>query len=293
MKVEILTTRYDPAETEITLTVLLDDPEANGWELKGRLAGPSTPLAETVEVAYPLRAIVAEDGLLRARVVIPDPCIWSPETPFLYHGPVEVWQHGQLRASTQVQHGIKEVALRRKGLRLNGEELVLKCLQGRGVSAEELPRLRQQGINALLVTVGSTIEPLWEAAARWGFFILAQLDPHDEQLLWHAQEELLDETALLGWVLPQTLIAQPQHWHNAMTLLHGQRKDVYVGLKIDEVPLGVLPGHVDFLIADADLLTEVSAEKTAKLVWLKRGQTQPESVPSHSIGWVLRSLPIP
>src|SRR5215471_1330565 len=115
MKVETLTTRYDPAETEITITIVVDDPDTSGLELKGRLVGPSTPLAETIEVAYPLKMSASEQGLLRARVMLPDPCMWSPEAPFLYRGPVELWQHGQLREQTVVQHGAKELLLKRKG----------------------------------------------------------------------------------------------------------------------------------------------------------------------------------
>lgn len=291
MKVEILTTRYDPAETEITITVVLDDPDVAGVELKGRLAGPSTPLAETVEVAYPLRMTRAEDGLLRAKAILPDPCLWSPETPFLYHGPLEVWQQGQLRASAQVRHGIKELTLRHKGLRLNGDLLLLQGLQGRGVNAERLSALRAHGINTLLITVGPETQALWDAAEKWGFFLLAQIDPHDEASLWQAQDELLDHTALLGWVLPQSLITQPQHWHHAMSLLHGQRKDIFVGLKVDTLPLGVLPGHVDFLLGEAEVLMEASAEKTAKIVLLQRGEVKPDPVPPQTIGWVRRTVP--
>jgi hypothetical protein len=293
MKVETLTTRYDPAETEITLTVQVDVLETAGLELKGRLAGPCTTLAETIEVPYPLKATATEDGLLRGRVVIPDPCMWTPETPFLYRGTVELWQQGQRLETAEVQHGIKELFLRQKGLRLNGEPLVLRCYAGRGIQPDQLPTLRQQGINALLIQVGPETEPLWAEAAKWGFFLLAQVDPSNDELLWHANEALLHQTALFGWVLPQSLIRQPQHWHNAMSLLHGHRRDVFVGVKIEELPHGVLPGHVDFLLADAESLTEAAAEKIAKIIQLQRGETQPDPAtkPPHTIGWVLRTLP--
>lgn len=292
MKVETLTTRYDPAETEVTVTVVLDDPDTDGLELKGRLAGPCTPLAETIEVPHHLRMTTAEDGLLRGRVLLPDPCMWTPETPFLYRGPVEVWRHGQLRGSVHVQHGVKELLLKSKGLRLNGEMLSLKCLLAKGVTPEDLPRVRQHGINTLLISVGPETEPLWDAAETWGFFLLAQIDPHDEAMLWHAQDELLDHTSLLGWVLPQSLIRQPQHWHNTMLFLHGQRRDVFVGVKIEQLPLGMLPGHIDFLLGEAETLTEADTEKIAKIVLLKRGEDRPTNpAPPHMIGWVQRSLP--
>jgi hypothetical protein len=292
MKVETLTTRYDPAETEVTVTVVFDDPDMEGLELKGRLAGPCTPLAETIEVPHPLKMAAADEGLLRARVLLPDPCMWTPETPFLYRGPVEVWRHGQLRGRVQVQHGVKEMLLRQKGLRLNGEPFRLNCLQAKGVTAEDLPRLRQHGINALLMNVNAETEPLWDAAEAWGFFLIAQVDPHDEAMLWRAQEELLDHTSLFGWVLPQSLIREHQHWHNAMMLLHGQRRDVFVGVKADELPLGVLPGHVDFLLGEAETLTEAGTEKIAKIVLLKRGENKPtDPPPPHMIGWVRRSVP--
>src|SRR5436309_1982537 len=96
---EIATTRYDPTEAELTVTYAPDDPAAvaPGAELRGKFEGPSSAYAETVEVAYALRPLPREEDVLRARVIIPEPCFWSPAAPLLYRGTVELWQGGAAR----------------------------------------------------------------------------------------------------------------------------------------------------------------------------------------------------
>src|SRR3954464_13906698 len=68
-------------------------------ELRGRLMGPRCRFASTIEVAYPLRPFVREpEGFAgpSGRVVIPEASLWDPQCPFLYEGPVELWQDGKL-----------------------------------------------------------------------------------------------------------------------------------------------------------------------------------------------------
>src|SRR6516164_11712247 len=89
--VDILTTRFDPTEAEVTVVATPEQP-ADNLELRGRLMGPRCPYADTVEVAYNLRPLTAQDDLPRARVIIPEASPWEPETPFLYDGPLELWR---------------------------------------------------------------------------------------------------------------------------------------------------------------------------------------------------------
>src|SRR5262245_35614132 len=86
---DILTTRFDPAEAEVSITVAPQE-FAEGLSLRGRLMGPRSPHVETIEIAYYLQALPPSEDQLRARVVIPEANLWSPKTPFLYDGPVEL-----------------------------------------------------------------------------------------------------------------------------------------------------------------------------------------------------------
>jgi hypothetical protein len=65
-------------------------------ELRGRLVGPHCPGTSTVEVPYPFRpparAAGGPPGTLTVRVVIPEPNLWTAAMPFVYEGPLELWQ---------------------------------------------------------------------------------------------------------------------------------------------------------------------------------------------------------
>ena len=70
-------------------------------QVRGRLTGPRCPYTTTVEVAYPFREHSRDYGeggspRLTLRAIIPEPSWWDPQTPFLYEGPVELWQDGRL-----------------------------------------------------------------------------------------------------------------------------------------------------------------------------------------------------
>jgi beta-galactosidase/beta-glucuronidase len=80
-------------------------------ELRGKLVGPRCPGVSTIEVAYPLRPLAptadSSENSLAARVVIPEPNLWSPQTPFLYEGVVELWQEGQRADMKRLSVGLK------------------------------------------------------------------------------------------------------------------------------------------------------------------------------------------
>src|SRR5687768_8525338 len=83
-----------PSGAELWVTVEAES-DAPGAEVRGRLMGPRCLYASTVEVAYPLRPFPRHpEGLppLTRRVVIPEPSFWDAESPFLYEGPVELWE---------------------------------------------------------------------------------------------------------------------------------------------------------------------------------------------------------
>src|SRR3982751_515934 len=88
----------DPMSAEVWITVYPETLTPK-TELRGRLMGPNCPYASTVEIAYPLKPLMRSeqhpDGALRCRVAIPEPSLWDVQSPFLYSGPVELWQDGK------------------------------------------------------------------------------------------------------------------------------------------------------------------------------------------------------
>src|SRR5437868_42099 len=126
-RVEIRERLLDPTEPEVWVMV---HPErmTPTTEVVGRLMGPRCRFADTVEVAYPLRPFArVPEGLtgLPRRAVIPEASLWEPESPFLYQGPVELWEEGRPSDCLQLSLGLRTITLGPRGLRLNGRAVTL------------------------------------------------------------------------------------------------------------------------------------------------------------------------
>jgi hypothetical protein len=104
--------RVSPVEAEIWVAVIADNADA-GTDLRGRLVGPKCHGVETVQVAFPLRLIgrppAVQPNTVIGRVIIPEPNMWKPETPFVYEGIVELWQDEE-----RVDSAMLSVALKRE-----------------------------------------------------------------------------------------------------------------------------------------------------------------------------------
>jgi hypothetical protein len=81
----------------------------------------------------------------------------------------------------------------------------------------------------------------------------------------------------------------PQRWHNAASLLHSQRPDVFIGIHVEQLPLGALPGHVSFACGAPGLLEALGAEGMPGLGLAPRGEAPPQpQLPAAWLGWVGR-----
>jgi hypothetical protein len=190
-----------PALAEVWITVVPDEP-AEGMEVRGRLMGPRCPYASTVEIAYPLRPLpgpACEETALTRRVVIPEASLWDPQSPFLYEGPVELWQAGQCCDRVSLRHGLRQLALDRRGLLCNGLPLRLRGRHEAPTTDDALQELRQEGCNLLLAPTLPETADLWERAERLGMLVLGRLEentPQDELA------GLSTRASCLGWLAP-------------------------------------------------------------------------------------------
>jgi hypothetical protein len=102
--------RLSSAEAEVWVVAEVDAVTPT-TELRGRLVGPRCPGTSTVEVPYPfrppLRAAAGPPGTLTARVLIPEPNLWTAVMPFVYEGPLELWQDGTRRDVATVAVALK------------------------------------------------------------------------------------------------------------------------------------------------------------------------------------------
>src|SRR5438105_4753176 len=174
----------DPAEAEAWLSVIPENITPT-TEVRGRLVGPRCHYASTVEVAYPVRPFVRRPpGLpgLAARVIIPEASLWEPESPFLYQGPIELWEDGKLCDQVQVRHGLRTLRLTPRGLRLNGRPLTIRGVAQEECTEEDARRLREQGCNTLLAHVSAGPVGLWDAVDRLGFLVIGRVGGSEEAL---------------------------------------------------------------------------------------------------------------
>jgi hypothetical protein len=156
----------DPVRAELALDVSACSLEP-GDEVHGRLVGPHCRYASTIEIAYPISR--GPGG--GYRVVIPEPSLWTPETPFVYAGKVE-WRRGPDKiGAASLLHGLLDLRQTPAGWRLNGKPFEPRRAAVDAVSEDELLELRQAGFNVL--TPRRTDVDLLERAARIGFFLAA------------------------------------------------------------------------------------------------------------------------
>jgi hypothetical protein len=166
---------------------------SDSLEIRGRLMGPSCLYAETIEVAYPF----VREGALTVVARIPEANRWHPLTPFLYAGPLEVWQAGQLLERRTLRLGLRTLASDRAGLRVNGQVLALRVQRVQSLNEEQARGLRAQGVNVLVAPP----EPdLFELADRVGFFVVCETDA--ATLAAFAQHP-----SCLGWLDPHAATA--------------------------------------------------------------------------------------
>jgi hypothetical protein len=238
-----------PAAAELAVTVV---PErlTPTTEVRGRLMGPRCPYANTVEVAYALRRLPpsrvgqlssAADGITR-RVVIPEASLWEPESPFLYEGPVELWQDGQRCDRVTIRHGLRSLSLCPRGLRINGRQLRLRGREVGPDSDEQALALRREGCNLLVVPVAGETAHCWERADRLGFLVLGRVAE------WGAQIErqlsaLREHASCFGWLLGAGAAAAER-----LRAWRGER----VGIQLDSPPSRPLPEGIHFLVCPAE-----------------------------------------
>lgn len=204
-RIEVTDRSLDPVSADIWISVLSEHQTAT-TEIRGRLMGPRCPYSSTVEVAYPLRALSSvpktpEGTGLTVRAVIPEASLWEPQCPFLYHGPIQLWQDGVCCDQVILNHGLRSLRRTQHGLFVNGRQLTLRGQRIDSCSDEEATRWHQIGYNLLIAPVTVTCRAIWEQADRFGFLVLGQLVKDAGEP--HLVDMLRSHSSCLGWLGPE------------------------------------------------------------------------------------------
>jgi hypothetical protein len=140
-----------------------------GADVRGRLAGPNCLYSTTIEVAHHVRG---------NRIIIPEPAWWDPQSPFLYRGPLEVWQDGVRRDSEQTRIGLRHTVRSGGTIVHNGRPVESKPSRIAAADEAELRRLKAAGINTV-ESPAAIAEQVCEIADRIGLFVVsdAGIDP--------------------------------------------------------------------------------------------------------------------
>jgi hypothetical protein len=267
--VVVLNHRLDPIETELHVHVKLDELTAT-TEIKGRLIGPRSAHAETIEIAYPLREIERQDHVV-LRVIIPEPSWWVPKSPFLYEGPLELWRDGVLCERVEIRHGIRALQLTSKGLRLNGKPFLIRGkIAESGLTEDAATSLREAGFNTIWTTAPA-IE-LWNLADRIGLFVLGSCV--DLSAFHFLRHELTGHPSHFGWIFNRADLSNAPIQQDGLAMLYGVNTSARSR-----------PQHADFLVCQESELAWLDDIDMPKLVAVKQF---PDPLPlrTNVIGWI-------
>jgi hypothetical protein len=309
--IEVCHRLLTPTEADVRISFLFREPVFH-VEVRGKLVGPRCAYTTTVEVAYPLEMLPQEQPkALQARLVIPEPSLWEPACPFLYQGPVELWQGGRRLYAVRMSHGLRALQLGPRGLRWNGQPLMLRGAASEKLSEAEALRLHQAGSNTVLLPLPDSFLELSQAsrqvadgeslvrlalgvaadedkthnkldtADRYGFLVLARVPNNAEAISWVAS--LSDHTCFLGWLLPQELVEQEESRSAAVSQLGGRRGSL-LGVELTRPPTSELPAEIAFICCREDLLPALGPLRQPRIVVTER--EPPQESRSGILGWV-------
>jgi hypothetical protein len=282
----------NPAHAEVWVSVALAS-LASTTEVRGRLMGPRCVYTTTVEVAYPWREAgrqYASEGnpRLDVRAIIPEPNFWDPESPFLYQGPLELWQDGRRWETVTVRHGLRSFQLGPAGLRLNGRPLALRGLSRTTCTEAEARALHQAGWNTLLAPATPEAAGLWDLGDRFGFLLLGRVADQDRL---RQAFQLQDHPCTLGWVVTLELLQDPVLAAALPNQLAGDGR--LVGVEIQRKFAPPLPQTFSFVAGERGLLASLGDDRRPRLVW-GDDRTGPDGHPPESagsapeLGWIAR-----
>jgi hypothetical protein len=266
-EVRVVDRKLSPPEAELWIFV---EAESVGpsTEVRGRLMGPSCPYANTVEAAYPLRPFPQlPEGFspLTRRVVIPEPSLWDPVSPFMYQGIVELWENGELCDRAAVRHGLRSAQLGPRGLHWNGELLRLRAVEREQLAADEMAELRGAGVNTVLTPPDPAV---FAEAERIGMLVLARPTMMP-----------IASPACLGWVA----------WFSAFPdrpgiefLAMAQRLHQFVGVELEGLALS-LPPEIQFLVGPDTLLPHPGRPRLLRSVF-------EQAAADAELGWLDESM---
>ena len=151
------------------------DTDPQHIELRGTIDGPYSDYAQTLPAKYELRDCGPGESLL-AKASIPDPCVWTPDTPVRYRLKFELCRAAHPIETGTREFGLRDLATNQRSILLAGKRTVIRGVGYERASFTELLQWHETA-SAMLVT--DPDETLCERAARTGVAIVARITAID------------------------------------------------------------------------------------------------------------------
>lgn len=185
--------------------------------LVGIVSGPSCRYARTL----PARVALVDQGpgsSLLAQAIVPDPCFWTPDLPFLYDVEVQLRPGSRYTMPLPLARrtvGIRPLGVRGNRLVLEGKTWVLRGAQVASVGDFPLAAWHDAGAAML---VADPTDELCNEASRVGVLLLAELSCPTDRL--PAELRRLSDHAAVGFaILPYDTIADDDLRQAARSLI--------------------------------------------------------------------------
>lgn len=149
--------------------------------LTGEVAGPRSRYASTLAARVPLRMVRGAGGAspaetaALAEAVVPDPCCWTPEQPFLYRVKVELHCDGRPAAAAEFEIGFRPLGVANGALRYAGKPYRLMGCRREAAPDASWGAWRESGL-ALLTPLPD--DAVCRAASEVGVWLIAELPSH-------------------------------------------------------------------------------------------------------------------
>jgi hypothetical protein len=106
---EIIVGEVSPMEARVLIRYHSLKANQDRIILRGTLRGPYCETAHTLPAEFPFRNVATVDPPT-AEAIVPDPCLWSPDLPHMYHANVEARFGERVIAEYHGQIGLRSTS---------------------------------------------------------------------------------------------------------------------------------------------------------------------------------------
>ncbi|MBI1899660.1 MAG: hypothetical protein HYS13_00930 [Planctomycetia bacterium] len=170
-ELELFVAQADPTAARVRALLPCAPHDAESLKLSGQIVGPRCDFSKTLPARIPLVARDSAEGLA-AEAIVPDPCFWTPELPFLYDVQIEIVGEGKNAQTIERILGIPGLRPHRLWLFLESRNYVLRGVRREAASEVEIDAWR---VERAAMAVTDPPDELCAAASRRGVLIVARV----------------------------------------------------------------------------------------------------------------------